>query len=214
MTETVTAVVFFTQYKSDRHFISTFLGVYFPLLLPCSFGEANTSFKLSAKSVCSQCIEEGWQQSPKKLKKNLGSQPCLLLKNGLPSLEVISPLSLSRIFKFLNNQVWFVWLGCILQGFCFVHWFGFFSPPCSINLAGHVHLFWQVKVSSCKSLWAFNFCKNVIQRSHDVLTLRNFIIRLDQDQDQLTSTSAKTRCLGKNIGTKHMCKIDSQLPET
>lgn len=54
--ETITAVVFFAQYKSDRHFISTFLGVYFPLLLPCSFEEANTSFKLSAEAGITVCV--------------------------------------------------------------------------------------------------------------------------------------------------------------
>lgn len=31
--------VFLAQYNSDHHFIPTFLGFYFPLLLACSFGE-------------------------------------------------------------------------------------------------------------------------------------------------------------------------------
>lgn len=49
-TVTVTAVVFFAQYNSDCHFISTFLGVYSPLPLPCSFGEGNFSFKPLAEA--------------------------------------------------------------------------------------------------------------------------------------------------------------------
>lgn len=115
ITVTVMAVLFFAQYNSDCHFISTFQGVYFPLLLPCSFGEGNAIFKPSAEagitmSVWSQCIGEGWQQLSEKLKKNLGFQPCLLLKKGLPSLEVISPLLLSNIFFFFTKLVWVICL--------------------------------------------------------------------------------------------------------
>lgn len=78
ITVTVTVVAFFAQCNSDRHFVSTFLGVYFPLLLPCSFGEGNTTFKPSTEdritmSVLSQHIGEDWQQSPEKLKKIWGS---------------------------------------------------------------------------------------------------------------------------------------------
>lgn len=114
-TVTVTAVVFFAQYNSDCHFISTFLGVYSPLPLPCSFGEGNFSFKPLAEagitmSVWSQCIGEGWQKTPEKLKKNLGFQPCQLLKKGLPSLEVISPLPLPNTLFFLTKLVWFICL--------------------------------------------------------------------------------------------------------
>lgn len=77
------------------------------------------------------------------------------LGGDLPSILVKNFLILEQLGLVCLVGLYFV--GVL---FCTLVWV--FSPPCSINLAGHVHLFWQVKVSSCKSLWAFNFCKNVI----------------------------------------------------